>query len=173
MNDAGRNDAGFAPGAEPGEGFRQLGVPAVAVAQRQNVVIAGVHARREHGHFIGFRTAVGEIAFLQLAGRNLGHLLSQRHHGLGGEQGRSVLQAVNLGLDFRGHFFIGVAHADGDNAAQKVEILLAVHVEEVLALAVVEHQRVFVIGGDAVEQIVFVLANNFVFGHSSILQGVV
>ena len=55
--------------------------------------------------------------------------------------------------------------ADGDDPAQEVEILLPVQVPNVLPLGVVNHQRVFEVGCDAVEDVFLFFANDFVFGH--------
>ena len=76
-----------------------------------------------------------------------------------------MLDAINLLLDLRRHLFVRVADADGDDAAQKVEVLLPVYVPHVLVLRMIDHQRVFVVGGDAVEKVFLLFANDFVFGH--------
>jgi hypothetical protein len=66
-----------------------------------------------------------------------------------------------------------VAHADGYDAAQEVEKPVPVHIAKVLPLAMVEDQRVLVVGCNAVEKILFMLANNLIFGHKSVLHGMV
>ena len=43
-----------------------------------------------------------------------------------------MLQAIDLLLGARGHAGIAVADADGDDAAEEVEILLALHVPDML-----------------------------------------
>ena len=136
--------------------------------QRQEFIVARVHARREDGHFIGFRAAVGEIALLQFAGRNRGHLFRQVHHGFGDEERGRVLDLVDLRFDLLRHLGVRVAHTDGHDAAQEVEKLLALDVPNVLALGMVNHHRVLEVGGDAVEKVFLLFANDFVFGHGNL-----
>src|SRR5579872_1757697 len=66
-----------------------------------------------------------------------------------------------------------MAHADRDNAAQKIEVLLPIQVVHVLPLGMIDHQRVFVICRDAVKKVILIFIGNFVFSHFSILSGVV
>ena len=76
-----------------------------------------------------------------------------------------MLDAVNLLLDLSRHFRVRVAHADGDDTAQEVEILLPIQVPNVLPLGMINHQRVFEVGCSAVEDVFLFFANDFVFSH--------
>ena len=165
VDNALRQDAALPPRAHAGHRLRELRMPAVAVAEGDEVLPAGVHPRRDHGHFVGLRAAVREITFLQLPRSNLGHLFRQGDNGLSREERRSVLHAVDLRLDFLGNLGVRVPHADRDDPAQEVEVLPALDVANVLALGVVNHQRVFIVRGDAVEDVFLMLADDFVFGH--------
>ena len=78
-----------------------------------------------------------------------------------------MLDLVNLRLDFVRHLGVRVAHADRHDAAQKVEKLLALGVPNVLALGMVDHHRVLEVGGDTVEKVFLLFANDFVVSHGS------
>jgi len=50
-----------------------------------------------------------------------------------------VLQPVDLRAHLAGNLRIAVAHGDGKDAAEEIEILVAFHVPEVLHFAAVGH----------------------------------
>ncbi len=123
------------------------------------------HPGQQHRHFVGFRAAVGEVAFLELARGNLGQFLGQRDNGFIGVERGGVLELVHLGLDLPRDLLVAVAHADGEDAAEKIEILPTFDIEDVLATGVVDHQRLGVIVDHAGEEITFVLFADFVRGR--------
>ena len=114
----------------------------IAVAQRDDFVRAGVAARGQNGGFIGFGAAVGEEALGQLAARSdAGDALGQRGLRLIGEHGRDVLQLVDLLVNLSIHRLVAMADADGDDAAEEIQILIAVGVPDELILGVRDDQR--------------------------------
>jgi len=54
-----------------------------------------------------------------------------------------VLQRVHLAVDLGVDFLIAVAHADGDDAAQEIQVLIAVGVPDVLVLGARHNERLF------------------------------
>lgn len=98
--------------------------------------------------FVGLSAAVGEIRLLQAAGRNLRQLLGESDHWFVGKARGDMLQAVNLRLGSRDDARIAMADTDGDNAAEKIEVLLTFDVPDVLHGGVVHGQGVGVVGRD-------------------------
>jgi hypothetical protein len=78
---------------------------------------------------------------------------------------RHMLQRVHLGMHFAVHFFIAVAHADGHDAAKKIQILVAVGVPDVLILGARYDQRLFVIMENRGEKIFAIREENFILSH--------
>ena len=85
---------------------------------------------------------------------------------IGIERG-SVLQAVHLRGDFAGDFGIAVADGNGEDAAEEVEVLVAVEVPEVLHLAAVGDQRLLEVVGDRGPEIFLVLGDDFVAARAA------
>src|SRR5579863_1825914 len=104
---------------------------AVAVAKRHNVEAAGGHAGYEDCGFVGLRAAVGEEALLDLTGRNLGQFLGELDGLRRRVDARGVLQAVDLILDLAGNVGVGVTDADGQDAAEEIEVAIALAVPDV------------------------------------------
>ena len=154
-----------APGRMGGERLGDHGVAAVAVPQRHHFETAGRHPRQLHRGFIGFRSAVGEETFLEVAGGDLRQLFRQGDDGLVGVKRGGMLQAVNLRLHFGGDLLVTVPDADGEDAAEEIEVAAALGVENVLGVGVVHHQRLGVVVDHAGEQILLVLLQHFVPFH--------
>src|ERR1035441_6983903 len=122
-----------APGSLAGERHGLRGTAVIGVAQRHDLRTAGIAARRQNGGFVGFGAAVGEERFGQLAiGRERGDFLGKSRLRFIGVDGGDVLQGVHLAVDLGVDLLIAVAHADGDDAAQKIQVLIAVRVPDVL-----------------------------------------
>ena len=62
-----------------------------------------------------------------------------------------------------------MSHADRHDAAQEVEVLLALGVPNKLALGVVNHHRVLEIRGDTIEKKFLFLGDDFISGHGVLL----
>jgi hypothetical protein len=80
-----------------------------------------------------------------------------------------MLQLVHLGVDFAIHFLIAVADAYRHNAAEKIEVLIAVDIPNVLILGARYNERLFVVVEDRWEKVVAVRKQDLFFGHCMIL----
>jgi hypothetical protein len=72
---------------------------------------------------------------------------------------------INLRFELGRHLLVRVADADGHDAPEKVQILPPLEVINVMPFGMINHQRVFVIGGDALPQMRLMLLNDFIFGQ--------
>src|SRR5581483_2912010 len=115
----------------------------------------------------GLRAAVGEKRFFQPSRRDLRQLLRQPHLRLVGVKRRDVLELVSLLVDGAGYFFVAMANADRENAAEKIQEFLAVGVVDVLILGMIDHQRLVVISRDAGEKVLLLLFDDFFLVHKS------
>jgi len=70
---------------------------------------------------------------------------------------------VGLLLDGLGDLLVAMADADGENAAEEIEIFLAVDIVNVVVFGVIHHQRLVVISGHTGEEIFPMLVNDFLF----------
>ncbi len=68
----------------------------------------------------------------------LRELLGKRHLRLVREHGGDVLQLVDLRVNLGVHLVVAMADADGDDAAEEIQILVAVGIPDVLIFGVVE-----------------------------------
>ena len=117
----------------------------ITIAQGDEVEIAGVGARHEHRQIGRFRAGVDEIADLQLA-RHFGGELGGVFGDIGVQiNGGRMLQQFVLPPRRLDHVRMAMAHADGDNAAQRIQITAAFVVKEVLGFAFHQHHRFLVI----------------------------
>ena len=119
------------------------------MAQGDDVLALGVDLRQQHRRLVGLRAAVGEKRFFQPPRRDLRQLFRQAHLRLVGVERRHVLHFVGLLVDRLGYFVVAMADADREDAAEKVQILLAVGVVDVLILGMIDDQRLVVISRDA------------------------
>ena len=131
------------------------------MAERHDVVGAGGHAREENRGFVGFGAGVGEKTFLQRAGSNLRDFFGEIDDGFGGIERGSVLQAIDLRLDFAGDLGIGVPDGNGENAAEEIEIPAAFEVPNVLHVRAVGDERPLVEIGDSGPDVFAMLAQDF------------
>ena len=76
-----------------------------------------------------------------------------------------VLEFVDLRLHRAGDARVGVAYADGDDAAEEVEVALPFHVPDVLHVAALEGQRVGEVVGDGGVDELLLLAVDFASVH--------
>jgi len=82
-----------------------------------------------------------------------------------GEDGGDMLQPVDLGVQLTIYFLVAVPDADGDDAAEKIQVLIAVGIPDILVLGVRDDQRFFVVMKDGREKMVPVGEKDFFFGH--------
>ena len=106
--------------------------------QRNDVVVAGIHARGQDGGFVRLAAAVGEEGFLQRAGRERGYFLGHLHHDLVDEECGGVLQALQLLDSALGDFLVAVADRDGQHTAEEIEVALAISVPQLLTPGVID-----------------------------------
>ena len=124
-----------------------------------------VATRRELGRVnrcvVRFRAAVREERFFQPPGRDLRELFSQVALRLVGVKRRSVRNRLDLFDNRLVDFRVRVADADGQHAAEAIQITIACIVPDVHAFAAHERDRLLVIGRDGREEKLFMLADNF------------
>src|SRR6185503_2729924 len=115
------------PRALPGQRERQRGSSVIRVTQRDDFAVAGVAAGSEYCGLIGFRAAVGKERFRQLAARrDRRDLLGERRLRLVRKQGRDMLKRIELLVNLGVDGLIAVSDADGDDAAEEIEVLVAI-----------------------------------------------
>jgi len=129
VDDALREWERLAPGVLAGESLGEGGASAVSVAKRDDLITSGVDARELDGGFVGFGAAVAEETLSDLAGSDLRQLLRERDDGFVRKKSGGVLELVDLRLDLRGDAWVRVSDGDGDNAAEEIEILVALDVQ--------------------------------------------
>jgi len=136
------------------------------MAQRDNFAAAGVTARGQDSGLVSFRAAVGEERFGQPpARRERCDLLCERRLRLGGEHRGDMLQRIHLAVDRGVHPLVAMAHADRQNAAEKIQIFAAVRIVNELVLGARDHQRFAVVMKDRRIQELLAGEENFVFRH--------
>ena len=140
------------------------------MAERDDLLPPRVRLREGHGGLVGLGAAGAEEGLLELARRELHELLGELHDRQRRVERRHVPEPVHLRADRRVHPLVRVADADGEDAAEEVEVPLAVEVAHARALAALEGQRLVVVGRVAREEVLLVLradrgAARLVVGH--------
>ena len=131
-----------AEAGDAGQGLGAEGGAVIAVAQGQEIDVAGVGTGHQQGQIGRLGAAVGEVHDPVMAGRHgRRQLLGQmgRHRVV--EHGGAVLQGLGLLLDRRDHAWVGVADRDAEVHAQEVQVAVAFFVPQILAFAALEDQR--------------------------------
>src|ERR1039458_2424724 len=82
------------------------------------------HDRR----FVGFGARRSEKALLQLSWSNLREVFRQSNDGFVGKKRRGVLELIELGFYLRSYLGIAMSDADRNDAAEEVEIFIALDV---------------------------------------------
>ncbi len=159
-----RGEGGRGPAAVAGDADRAEGAAVVAVAHRQDLVAAPVGRGEHQRGVVGLGAGRGEEdAGVRDAGQ-LGDALGEfDHRPVEVERGRVVdppgllaHRLGDLGERVRGH--------RGEDAAEEVEVLVALGVPDVPALSVRDLQRVLVVQGQPVGEYVPV-ASQQILGH--------
>jgi hypothetical protein len=78
-----------------------------------------------------------------------------------------VLQAVHLRGDLAGNLGIAVPDRDREDAAEEVEVLVAVEILEVLHLAAVGHQGLLEVVGNGWPEVFLVPSDDFVAARAA------
>src|SRR6266567_2183281 len=110
-----------------------------------DLMTAGREFCRMHRRVIGFSTTVGKERLLQTAGRNLGKLLRQIGLRFVAVKRGSMRNRFDLIDDRFVDLWIRMPDADCQNAAETIEILVALVIPDVKAFAFYEGERFLVI----------------------------
>ena len=102
VRDANADDSGFAIGCVGGDGLHERRAAGIGVAQCDDVIAAGGHARDQNRGFVGFAAGTGEEARRQITGSNLRDFFGERDDLLVRIERREVLEFVDLGVDLAG-----------------------------------------------------------------------
>jgi hypothetical protein len=137
----------------------------VAVAEDDYLVATRGGLGGVDGRVVGLRAAVGEEGFFETAGRDLVELLGEVGLRLVGVERGGVLDGAHLLDDGLGHLRVCVADADGEDAAEAVEVAVALVVPDVLPLAADERERLLVVHRDGGEEKLFVLLDDLGAGR--------
>jgi hypothetical protein len=117
--------------------------------QGDDLARPGIAARGKNGGFVGLRAAVGEKRLREAPlRRERSDLLRQSRLRRGGEDRGDVLEAVHLLVHARVHALVAVADADGDDAAEEIQVAVAVGVPHVLVLGAIDDERLRVVVED-------------------------
>jgi len=119
------------------------------------------HPREQNGGFIGFGAGIREKALLQVPWRDLRDLLCQCHDVFVGIERRRVLQPVDLRVHFAGDLRVAVPHGDGQDAAEEIEVPVAVKIPQVLHLAAVGDERLLEVVGHRGPKVFLVFGDDF------------
>lgn len=143
------------PVAVAGQRHGALRATVIAVAQRDDIEIAGVGARHQHRHVIGFAAGIDEVDDVQATtlGKGVGELLAELGNVRVQIDRSGVLQQLVLLAHRRDHARMAMANADRDDAGERVQIALALLVEQILHRTLHDHQRIPVHGDQGRRQI--------------------
>ena len=166
----GEDDAGLGlrtdfPCGVTGDGESHRGAAVIGMAEGDDVTRTGVAAGEHDGRFVGFGAAVGEEGLGEIAGSNGGDFLGECDLGFGEKDGRDVLEFIKLRFDFGVNFIVAVANADGEDAAEEIEVLVAVGIPDELVFGAFDDERVFEVMEDRGEEEFFLGEDDFLFGH--------
>ncbi len=129
------------PGAMSGKAHSGHVAAMIAVAQGNDVVVAGVSAGHEHGEIIGLGAGVDEVADFEVAGQFRGQG-APVFGDIGVEvDGGGMLKRFTLFAHRLQHIRVAVADRDGGNAGEGIKVTPAPVVPNVLALAFHDHER--------------------------------
>ena len=91
--------------------------------------------------------------------------MSEGDLGLREEDGGDVLEFIELGMDFGIDFIVTMADADGEDATEEIEILVAIGIPDELVFGAFDDERVFEIVEDRREEEFFLREDDFLFSH--------
>ncbi len=138
----------------------------IAVPKGDNLMRAGVEARSQERRFIGFGAGIGEVRLRQGAARRfLRDGLGEHRLRLGDVGGGNVFQRVDLLFHLLVHRVVTVPNANGDDPAEKVQILVAVGVPDKLVLGLGDDHRLAEIVKHGREDMVFMNEKKFLLIH--------
>ncbi len=167
VDHAGLGDAAQPPRSDSGHGHGHGRAAVVGVPERDDLARPGVTAGGEDCGFVGFGAAVGEEGLGQLSARgDSGQLLRQRRLRLISEDRGDVLHGLQLLHDLPGYGRVGMADADGHDAAEEIQILVAVGIPDELVPGARQHQGSLVVVKHRGEDVLLLREYDFIFGHT-------
>jgi hypothetical protein len=169
--EAGHGGDGEFPGVMAGEGHADGVAAVVAVAEGEDVVVAGVEAGHEDGEVVGFGAGVDEVDAVEGIREGGGEGFGVFDDGGVEVAGGGVLDEAGLGGEGGGDFGMAVTDGDGADAAEAVEVAAAGFVEEVLHFAFDGHEGVFVEEEDALVEDGFAAGEEVGFGGAGVGGG--
>src|SRR5207253_8259007 len=116
------------------------------------------------------RAAIGKKRFFQSTGCDLRQFLSQLNLRLVGVERRDMLELICLVVNRLSYFFVAVTDADRENATKKIQEFFSLGVINVIALRMIDDQRLFVVRRDARKKVFFLFFNDLVFVHELLLS---
>src|ERR1035441_4012940 len=125
-----------------------------------------MHAGGVDGGLVGLGTGGGEERLFEAAGSDLCDLLGKLNHGLVRIERGGVAEFVDLRLLRPGDARVGMADANGDNAAEEVQVAFPFYVPDVLHLAAFKRQRVLEVVGDGRVDKLLLLGDNLFAVHT-------
>ena len=138
----------------------------IRVAQSQNVVIAGVNARHHHGHVVGLRSGIDEVAHFKVArhgGRQPASVFVDLRVEIdGGRVPKTIDLRVQSGVDFG----MTMADANGDDAAEEIQVTLSGRVPKPLHGSTMNVQRTRIIMRQTGTQILATNRQNLLVRHA-------
>ena len=160
------------PGPVGGQPHGRLRAAVVAVAQADDVGVAGELARRQDGDLVGLAAGVREVADRQAAplGHVLGQLLAELGDGGMEVDRRRVLEPADLLADLLDDLGMTVADRDGDDPGEGVEVLLAGLVPDVLHVAFDDQQGLAIIRDQSRREILPAHGQHFV-ARRAVIRG--
>ncbi len=123
------------------------------MTQRDHLHRPGVDLGEDDRGVVGVGPRGLEDALLEAAGSDPGHSLRQLHRGKGGVEGGDMAEAVDLSLDRPGHPGFAMAHRDGEDTPEEVQVPGPVHVLQVQAVPALEDHRLGVVVGHRRHQV--------------------
>ena len=143
------------------------GAAVIGMAQGDDFGGAGVAAGGEDGGFVGFGAAVGEERFAQRAGgRDLGQFLAPAPPAARWRRRWRRVRSLSIwAWTLALTVVVAVADADGDDAAEEIEVLVAIGVPDVLIFGMRDDQRFLEVMEDRREEEFFLREKDFLFRH--------
>ena len=111
-----------------------------------HVVIAGGETGHQDGQVVGLGAGIDEIAHAQIAGQGIGQGLAVFGDDRVVVNGGGVMQGFHLLPGGLHHFGMAVAHADGHDAAEAVQVTASGLIEKILHGPLHDHEGLFVVG---------------------------
>ena len=173
MDDARLDRAADAPRGVAAQRHAERRAAVIGMPQRDDFVRARIAARGENGGLVRFCAAVGEERFRQLPpwGQR-GEPGGERGLRFGREDRGDVREAVDLLVNGLVHARVRMAHADGDDTPEEVQVLPAVRVVDELVPGAGDDEGFAEVVKNRGEKEFLVGEENLFFGHTRMVIGI-